>query len=380
MALIQLPGANSGTYTPADVERKRRMAELLMNPSAIDSRTPWDALAEGLNSAHGGYEQSQASYGEQSGMSGASSRLGAILADPQVKLSQLSEAAGDPWNSSSQNSIIEALIGKQIDPNKGGTQPTSDIQNFEYGQSHPGFSDYQTQKGGSAETSLTPTWGVDADGNPVIMQLNKAGVAAQTELPEGISPIDPRQLAGMKAGGTIDGKTQASAQALLPTAELAAQQTLDVIGKLRSDEKGLAETFGNTLGIPNVITPTMPGTAKANYAALLDQAKGKVFLTAYQSLKGGGAITEVEGLKAEQALARLSTAQSKDAYLSALVDFEQAVKDGLEKVKYAASGGQSEIPGAPTQGGGGPKPGAVEDGYRFKGGDPAVSSNWEKVN
>lgn len=30
--------------------------------------------------------------------------------------------------------------------------------------------------------------------------------------------------------------------------------------------------------------------------------------------------------------------------------------------------------------GGGPKPGDVEDGYRFKGGDPARSENWEPVN
>lgn len=354
MALFQ--PQNSGTYTPADVERKRRLAEMLMS-NTIDSRGPFDALAEGINAAHGGFEQQQASQGEQQGIAGASSRLGEILADPQVTLEKLAQAGGDPWNSQVQNSIISELIGKQVNP-AAGLNPTSDIQNYEYGQTHPGFTDYQTQKGGASETSLQPTWLVDNDpasptyGKPVIGQLNKAGVVVKSQLPEGVTAMDPGQIAGTKAAGVIDGKTQANAQALLPSASLAAQQTLDVIGKLRTDGQGLEETFGKVLGVlPQQWNPvTTPGTPKANFAALLNQAKGKVFLTAYQSLKGGGAITEVEGLKAEQALARLDTAQSKEAFLAALDDFEQAVKDGMEKLTYAASGGASDMPGAPDMG------------------------------
>ena len=37
----------------------------------------------------------------------------------------------------------------------------------------------------------------------------------------------------------------------------------------------------------------------------MEQIRGKNFLTAYQQLKGGGAITEIEGTKAEAAQARL---------------------------------------------------------------------------
>ena len=44
-------------------------------------------------------------------------------------------------------------------------------------------------------------------------------------------------------------------------------------------------------------------------------------------------------------------------------------KDVLKKYGYASTGGaQSQAP----------KPGAVMDGYRFKGGDPSKQENWEK--
>jgi hypothetical protein len=41
----------------------------------------------------------------------------------------------------------------------------------------------------------------------------------------------------------------------------------------------------------------------------------------------------------------------------------------------AAPSGGGEQPAAPA----GPQPGTVQDGYRFKGGDPANSNNWEKI-
>ena len=43
--------------------------------------------------------------------------------------------------------------------------------------------------------------------------------------------------------------------------------------------------------------------------------------------------------------------------------------------------GQSAV--APSEGGlpeGSPKPGDIEDGYRFKGGDPADRNSWEPVS
>jgi hypothetical protein len=77
----------------------------------------------------------------------------------------------------------------------------------------------------------------------------------------------------------------------------------------------------------------MPGTAAYGFGTIMDQIAGKNFLNAYQQLKGGGAITEIEGSKAEQAQARLATAQTKEDFDKALNDFESNLRQDLETVQ-----------------------------------------------
>lgn len=88
----------------------------------------------------------------------------------------------------------------------------------------------------------------------------------------------------------------------------------------------------------------------------IKQVQGQAFLSAYETLKGTGQITEVEGAKAEAAKARLATAVSDQDYLDALADFRQALVELVPIVK--AKGGQY-VDGA--AGGGSPAP-APESG------------------
>jgi flagellar protein FlgJ len=67
--------------------------------------------------------------------------------------------------------------------------------------------------------------------------------------------------------------------------------------------------------------------------ARFNQLKGKAFLQAYTTLKGGGQITEVEGQKAQDAMARMDRAQSEETFKQALTDFRDAVKTGIQKLK-----------------------------------------------
>jgi hypothetical protein len=83
-----------------------------------------------------------------------------------------------------------------------------------------------------------------------------------------------------------------------------------------------------------------------------DQVKGKSFLEAFESLKGGGAITQIEGEKATDAINRMSIATSEDEYIRAALDLQDVVRAGVARAqaRAAQSGG---APVAPAAGGGG---------------------------
>ena len=63
--------------------------------------------------------------------------------------------------------------------------------------------------------------------------------------------------------------------------------------------------------------------------AIYDQVTGRAFLEAFDTLKGGGQITETEGVKATQALARLQRTQDPEAFKESLYEFADVVRQGL---------------------------------------------------
>jgi hypothetical protein len=90
----------------------------------------------------------------------------------------------------------------------------------------------------------------------------------------------------------------------------------------------------------------VPGTPAYDFDVALKQASGQVFLNAYEQLKGGGTITETEGKKAEQSIARMDAAQSEEAFLDALDDLELVIRRGLETAKRRAGQAAPEPEGA----------------------------------
>ena len=115
----------------------------------------------------------------------------------------------------------------------------------------------------------------------------------------------------------------------------------DAQGKVIIPEhKGLKDVVGTT--IPFEYKPFQGGTVGADFKAMYDQVKGGAFLEAVQRMKGSGAISEIEGTKATAALTEASTAQSPDAFRSAMSKFREAIQTGMNNA--ATKAGKGRIP------------------------------------
>jgi hypothetical protein len=73
----------------------------------------------------------------------------------------------------------------------------------------------------------------------------------------------------------------------------------------------------------------VPGTSARNFNAYHDQAVGTAFMQAFETLKGGGQITEKEGEKATAALNRMNLAVDEKEYIRAAREFQTEVKSLL---------------------------------------------------
>jgi hypothetical protein len=67
-------------------------------------------------------------------------------------------------------------------------------------------------------------------------------------------------------------------------------------------------------------TQAIPGTPMHSFGQRVKQLEGQAFLQAFESLKGGGQITEIEGIKATQAIGRLASTQRPEDFKEALTE------------------------------------------------------------
>lgn len=150
-------------------------------------------------------------------------------------------------------------------------------------------------------------------------------------------------LAGAKTGAQTEAKTQTEARLGAPQAIAQGEETIRLVDDLLKSP-GMKQAVGASrlLGIQNI-----PGTSAKDFDVRLDQLKGQQFLQAFESLKGGGQITEVEGKKATDAIARMNAASSETEFVKASREFQDVIRAGVDRAKKAQGG--ASAPAAPRR-------------------------------
>ncbi len=155
----------------------------------------------------------------------------------------------------------------------------------------------------------------------------------------------PRAQAAQMLGGQPQAAAQGTAQAALgTTVSPRVQEARQMLPKVDNQVSTMVNTIDQILnhkGLDYSVgvwgkAPTVPGTPQADVRALQDQIQGQAFLQAFESLKGGGAITEVEGKKAEQAIGRLQSTQSPAAYRESLKELRGMLQAAQERAYKSA--------------------------------------------
>jgi hypothetical protein len=147
--------------------------------------------------------------------------------------------------------------------------------------------------------------------------------------------VEQRVITGSPAAQEV---TATAAQ--LDAAMEQADRLVSLVKSVRDDQElnavtGFAEGRMPT-GRPSLSPETIQ--ARQDLIVKIDQLKGNVFLQAYESLKGSGQITEIEGIKAEAAIARMNRAQGTPAFKEALNDFLDVVSTAQKRIERQKSG------------------------------------------
>lgn len=161
----------------------------------------------------------------------------------------------------------------------------------------------------------------------------------------GIRVPTKAEQAAAETEAKIKAEDRAKASTGLGQAITQAEETLRLVDELVGSEDGSVARhpgFETAVGMSSKLDPRnyVAGTDATAFNTRLDQLKGRQFLQAFESLKGGGQITEVEGKKATDAIARMNTATTEKEFVTASRDFQNTIRGAVERAK-AKVGGQA---------------------------------------
>lgn len=169
--------------------------------------------------------------------------------------------------------------------------------------------------------------------------------------------VDPKSMEGQiaLAGSTeqarLETKSKFEAKDALGKYEDDAVSAINLIdGMIGNESKGIKQHKGLGGAVGGWFDASKPDFLSSqdtvDFRAMQAQLQGKVFVKGIGALKGLGAMSELEGKKTADAIARLESAQSEPAYIEALDEvrgmFNKALKRAREKAGITTDTGNSK--------------------------------------
>jgi hypothetical protein len=173
-------------------------------------------------------------------------------------------------------------------------------------------------------------------------------------------PVFQQQMAAAKATGTAIAQGDIKAVQALPKIISDGQMAIDLVDQMVG-KQAVKDASGKVIqaatkphpGFQDAVGSTwkpgfrfIPGTDAATFQTFQDQIEGTAFLSAFESLKGGGAISEKEGAKATAARLRMKTASDEKGYMEAAREFQEVVRKGVETARRRVPGAAPAAGGA----------------------------------
>lgn len=169
--------------------------------------------------------------------------------------------------------------------------------------------------------------------NPPILQ---GDTQAAQSIPSAADVAAAKKTAEAQAQANVD------AGVLLSKTEENTNNAIDIIDQLvdpntKKMRDGVDAVFGGLGGMQGRQAAILPVTeAQRKYQPFVEQIKGKAFLTAFETLKGGGQITEVEGIKATQAISRVQNYSEPEDAAQAMLELRNIAWNGRERARRQA--------------------------------------------
>ncbi|MEE9345661.1 MAG: hypothetical protein V3U88_08645 [Methylococcales bacterium] len=296
-----------------------------------------DLLQSGLGAYLGVKDIGQQQAAQQAFASGAKG------GDLKAAMGALENLSGNPYAQNRLQNLLMQQVSQSQKEEQRLKELESERETYKFQQEHKAFAPTRLVPGKDVPfpsavqsqfveraQAAKPSWG-QLPGVPGMMVSSTGQMQAVP------------QTAEQKAQATLAAeaaKSQAEARRGFPKVEQTAQEALANIEALtqHSGMKGVIGAPDTLSGLVFKLFGTaLPGTAEAGFTARLDQIGGQQFLQAFESLKGGGAISEIEGTKASNAMSRLAkTGQSEESYLQAANELKTIIEKGLANSRTAA--------------------------------------------